>query len=738
MKPLIFLLAITASVIAGETRDFISRAREKHGEFGEKAARFLVDHMPADDREKLSADFLTENLDLALKARATFPWAAKVSEAVFLNDVLPYAVFDEPRDPWRADFMKMATPIVAGANSASEAAQALNRELFKQINVHYHTGRKRTNQSPAESIAQGKATCTGLSIILVDACRSVGIPARAVGTPLWTNGRVNHTWTEIHDQGEWHFTGSDEYNAKGLNRAWFTGDAAKADATSPIHAIYATSWKKEGVHFPMTWSPRNHSVAAVNVTARYAKAPEQGDQLGVRLHDGAGNDTRIAATGSLIDEETGAATGFTTKAGTTDLNDMPRLKVTPCRSYRVEFTIGGTTYQSSPFQAEKSENTLDLRLDELRIVKPDATGDGTDAANPDAPLGKQQAAATVRSIYREIVAAETAARSKELEEKSITHGEHTLRWLEKTFGDAPADGRSLWISMHGGGGAPKQLNDRQWKNQIGLYQPKEGIYVAPRAPTNSWNLWSQPHIDALFSRLIEDMVALRGVNPDKVYLMGYSAGGDGVWQLGPRMADRFAAASMMAGHPNGVKLDSLRNLPFGIFMGAEDSAYNRNKIAARKTLEIEKLHEADPAGYPHMSRIYKGLPHWMNRKDAEAVPWMAGFTRRTWPDKIVWLQGSVTHNRFYWLEMPEGGTQNGRLITATAKNNEIHIDGEIPPGTRLLLNDALVDLDRDIRVTVNGAEAVTYRPARSAAAIRDSLRKRLDPQAAATAVVVLN
>ena len=46
------------------------------------------------------------------------------------------------------------------------------------------------------------------------------------------------------------------------------------------------------------------------------------------------------------------------------------------------------------------------------------------------------------------------------------------------------------------------------------------------------------------------MIMLYEVDPNKVYLMGYSAGGDGVYQLAPRMADRFAAAAMMAGHPN--------------------------------------------------------------------------------------------------------------------------------------------------------------------------------------------
>jgi poly(3-hydroxybutyrate) depolymerase len=49
--------------------------------------------------------------------------------------------------------------------------------------------------------------------------------------------------------------------------------------------------------------------------------------------------------------------------------------------------------------------------------------------------------------------------------------------------------------------------------------------------------------------------------------MGYSAGGDGVFQIAPRMADHWAAAAMMAGHPGDAAALNLRNLPFTIFMG---------------------------------------------------------------------------------------------------------------------------------------------------------------------------
>ena len=90
--------------------------------------------------------------------------------------------------------------------------------------------------------------------------------------------------------------------------------------------------------------------------------------------------------------------------------------------------------------------------------------------------------------------------------------------------------RSYWATACGGG-APSAVNDKQWENQKKLYTLDEGIYLAPRAPTDTWNLWHQAHIDPLFDRLISDLVVLEDVNPDRVYLMGYSAGGDGVFQL---------------------------------------------------------------------------------------------------------------------------------------------------------------------------------------------------------------
>ncbi|MGT2513276.1 hypothetical protein ACVOMT_02645 [Sphingomonas panni] len=366
------------------------------------------------------------------------------------------------------------------------------------------------------------------------------------------------------------------------------------------------------------------------------------------------------------------------------------------------------------------------------------TASRSDATLLNRPLAKADAAAAldrlVAARQRKIATTDRQAMAA----RAITLGDKTLRWESRQFGNAPFGKRSLWISMHGGGNAAPAVNDQQWRNQIKLYEPAEGIYLAPRAPTDTWNLWHEAHIDPLFQRLIDLQVAINGVDPNRVYLLGYSAGGDGVWQLAPRMADRFSAAAMMAGHPNEAGVAGLRNLPFAIFMGGADAAYDRNRIAAERGAELEKLHAADPGGYVSMTRIYPGLPHWMNRKDAEGLPWMAQFTRNPWPKRVVWVQDDVTHDRFYWLQIPDGSqAKAGDRIDARVEGQAITIDGAVPAGLTLRLSDRLVDLDRPVRVTVNGRLAFAGKVPRTAAAIVRSLEERLDPASAATALLRL-
>lgn len=241
---------------------------------------FLIANMPDSDLASLSAEFLLSNLELAYKARREVPWGKDIPEELFLNDVLPYANVDEKRDAWRQEFHDLCLPLVKECKTPTEAVQKLNGELFKKLNLGYSTQRKAPNQGPKESIELGKASCTGLSIVLSDACRSVCIPARLVGTPLWANKSGNHTWVEIWDKG-WHFTGACEPDPSGLDRGWFVANAAQAKKDSP-HAIYAASFKKTEQHFPLVWARNNKSVPGEDVSERYAR-PEPANSETVRV-----------------------------------------------------------------------------------------------------------------------------------------------------------------------------------------------------------------------------------------------------------------------------------------------------------------------------------------------------------------------------------------------------------------------------------------------------------------------
>ena len=356
---------------------------------------------------------------------------------------------------------------------------------------------------------------------------------------------------------------------------------------------------------------------------------------------------------------------------------------------------------------------------------------------PESVLSKEDAKKTLTDLWSKHKSLLRKERAKEINAKKITIGGKTLRYAQKVFGRAPKEGRSLWISLHGGGSAPASVNDQQWQNQFQLYQPKEGYYVVPRAPTDSWNMWFQPHITPLFDRLIENFVVKNRVNPNRIFVMGYSAGGDGVYQIGPRMADRWAAASMMAGHPNDAQPDNLRNIGFGLFMGGNDSSYNRNGMAEKWKGLLSKLKKGDPGGYDHRVRIYPGLGHWMQLKDAEALPWMAKFTRNPWPGKVIWRQDGVIQTRFYWLGVAKSDYSKGRRIEATVQGQMISLAAKQTSRVTIRLSDELVDLDRDLVVKLNGKQKFSGKTDRLKSQMSESLMERADDTSAAVAMITV-
>ena len=343
-------------------------------------------------------------------------------------------------------------------------------------------------------------------------------------------------------------------------------------------------------------------------------------------------------------------------------------------------------------------------------------------------LSEEDAVRAKELLWKDHAAMIRETRSEEMKSKSISLGGKTMKFDFIVFGEKPKNGRSLFISMHGGGGAPPKVNEGQWRNQMRLYKPKEGIYLCPRAPTDTWNLWHQSHIDPLFDRLIENLTIFEEVNPERVYLMGYSAGGDGVYQLAPRMCDRFAAAAMMAGHPNESTPLGLRNLPFALQVGANDGSYGRNKVAASWGEKLADLRSNDLKGYDHFVKIHEGKGHWMNLEDKVAVPWMAKRTRNRLPKKIVWKQDDVTHGRSYWVALPGAEVKARQLIMVSREGQQFNVDKADGIGTLcILLNDEMIDFAEPVTVKFGGKKVHEGKVSRSIAAISRTMIDRGDP-----------
>ena len=107
-----------ALVKAGDNRAeleaFISTAEKTHSDLGQRAAEFLVEGMPERDLTSLNRQFLTENLDLAMKAREEKQKqdrAADQSQIVSENKVLahPASVDSIPSSANREDHVSMGS-----------------------------------------------------------------------------------------------------------------------------------------------------------------------------------------------------------------------------------------------------------------------------------------------------------------------------------------------------------------------------------------------------------------------------------------------------------------------------------------------------------------------------------------------------------------------------------------------------------------------------------------------------
>jgi predicted esterase len=100
------------------------------------------------------------------------------------------------------------------------------------------------------------------------------------------------------------------------------------------------------------------------------------------------------------------------------------------------------------------------------------------------------------------------------------------------------------------------------------------VVVAPKGE-GGYEFWSKDEMVSSIMALLDEVQAVLAVDPDRIYLTGVSAGGNGTWEIGVRHPERFAALVSAMGYydwPFSVpdNICDLAAVPVWAFHGARD------------------------------------------------------------------------------------------------------------------------------------------------------------------------
>ena len=353
---------------------------------------------------------------------------------------------------------------------------------------------------------------------------------------------------------------------------------------------------------------------------------------------------------------------------------------------------------------------------------------------------------------------ESGVMESELSAERLDLGDVTMRLGIFVEGERPEGGYPLYIALHGGGSSDTpDLNDSQWDAMKYYYRDALdcGVYVAARGVRDTWDTHFNPESYPLYDRLIQYMIINYDVDPNRVYIEGFSAGGDGVYAVTARMADRFAAANMSSGHHNWVNIDNLYNMPIMLQAGEYDEAYDRHRVTAEYGILLDSLQERFPGHYVHRVLIHYNEGHNYEDYDAAPIPvmrsyrswledgdrshvdedcypphWMDQFVRDPLPSSVRWNLGTRAEMRtvtsFYYLRAPYGTT--GTVLASYDRDmNLVSIETENLSGDlSVLLNEDMVDFSKPVTFVIDGKE-VSRTVTPSLDVLKETTAERGDP-----------
>lgn len=173
------------------------------------------------------------------------------------------------------------------------------------------------------------------------------------------------------------------------------------------------------------------------------------------------------------------------------------------------------------------------------------------------------------------------------------------------------------------------------------------------------------------------------VDFDRVYLLGRGAAVPAAVSIGGMFPHLFAGVVGQAGDAGEAGAGNYSNLPtFFQGGGAEASAFSEAAADfGNCTLKPEASED-------------------------DVWTWMQEHPRSSNPAKVTLVAGKPIPNKAYWVEIPPVASEGGVVVTAEAdrESNTVTVSGTGASTVTLFFNDQLVDLDKPIKLVLNGAE----------------------------------
>ncbi|HRV81158.1 MAG: hypothetical protein H6830_06570 [Planctomycetes bacterium] len=292
--------------------------------------------------------------------------------------------------------------------------------------------------------------------------------------------------------------------------------------------------------------------------------------------------------------------------------------------------------------------------------------------------------------------------------------------------------KGLLIAMHGGGEGSADASGAA-SMYASAAAENDWVMLAPQALEATARGWTDSGTEEWVWDLVEQARRTWDIDADHVILAGHSMGGYGTWTLGAHHADRVAALYAAAGAPTPIMdretqavididwgvVPNLRNVPMVVYQSTDDPRVppESNQMASRRIEEARQRW----GGFEHYD-------YWQVDGRGHAAPPggpSAQFARLPDPvrqavqDVVVWQPVLDWKRQFYWLfwEHPSlDATVEARLDRDA---NKISVTIEYRAGTQdkgsglaVLLDDRLVDMQKEVVVEFQGSEVFRGLPKR--------------------------